>query len=328
MHLVREAIRHRDLVPAATESTYKSEMPQSQIFPNYLIDRQGIRFRFRAEDVVGIKRSADYFMKKLSVGWKYVVAISASALALGFLATANAEQATVKVQAIPSGSAQYSASGGSWLSLQPGIVLTQGSAVKTDGAGVVDLYLGKNGPWVRLSPDTALSLSTLLIEKGVGEPVTSTELNLASGRAVCVVRKMSAGSRYSIKTASATCNVLGTKVNASARGQFAIKDGFAEVFYTAPGASAPTKFNVGSGYTFEPSVNGGKGGVIGTPAELAVELDQDINALAGAASVAGIGYAPDPEWLRIQDPFAAPGQESQVFTVPPVQNPTTPVQNQ
>ena len=149
MHLVREAIRHRDLVPAATESTYKSEMPQSQIFPNYLIDRQGIRFSFRAEDVVGIKRSADYFMKKLSVGWKYVVAISASALALGFLATANAEQATVKVQAIPSGSAQYSATGGSWLSLQPGIVLTQGSAVKTDGAGVVDLYLGKNGPWVR-----------------------------------------------------------------------------------------------------------------------------------------------------------------------------------
>ncbi|MHB1307065.1 MAG: FecR family protein [Limisphaerales bacterium] len=267
-------------------------------------------------------------MKKLCGGWKSVAALGASAFALGFLATASAEQATAKVQAIPSGSAQYSSSGGSWLPLQAGAVLSQGSTVKTDGAGVVDLYLGKNGPWVRLSPDTSLSLSTLLSEKGVGEAVTSTELNLASGRAVCVVRKMSAGARYSIKTASATCNILGTKVNASARGQFAIKDGFAEVFYTAPGASAPTKFNVGSGYTFEPSVNGGKGGVIGTPAELAAELEQGVNALAGDASVAGIGYAPNPEWLRIQDPFAAPGQEAQVFAIPPVQNPTTPVESQ
>lgn len=259
--------------------------------------------------------------------WNGVVACTVTAVAMGFLATASAEQATAKVRAISGGSAQCTQDGSMWKALPSGAVLSQGTTVKTDGGGTADIYLGKNGPWASLSPDTTLGFSTLMCDAGAGETVTATELNLTSGNALFIVRKLSAGSRFSIKTANATCNVLGTKVSAAARGQFAVKDGSAEVFYTAPGATAPTKFNVPPGYTFEPSVNGGKGGVIGTPAELAAEMDRDISRLmAGVAASDGTTWAPTPSWLALeQSSFQSSisGNANNEFQMPPVASPTT-----
>ena len=257
--------------------------------------------------------------------WKVAIVGGVASLAVALAVTVRAEEATAKVQQISGGTAQCSEDGNTWQALQKGAVLKQGSSIKTDASGNVDLYLGKNGPYVRVSPDTTMKFNTLTCDKGAGEVVTATELGLDNGKLTAVVRKINSSSRFEIKTASATLKVKGTKVQGSSRGQFAVKDGSSEVFYTPAGETTPTRFDVPSGYTFEPSGNGGKGIVIPTPAELVLDFQQNLNGLMGAPgaqAAAGI-WAPTPTWNAPTRPFDPPGQPGHPFNLPPVFNPTT-----
>ncbi len=265
-------------------------------------------------------------MKK-NGNWKVSVVGGAVSLALALALTARAQEATAKVQRIAAGSAQCSEDGSTWQTLQAGAVLKQGTTIKTDASGVVDLYLGKNGPLLRVAPDTTLKFNTLTCDKGAGETITDTELGLDNGKITGIVRKISGSSKFEIKTASTTCAIKGTKFDGSSRGQFAIKDGTAEVFYTPAGETSPTRFDVPGGYTFEPSANGGKGGVIPTPAELVLDFQQSLDALTGIPGAqAMMGWAPTPTWSAPARPFASPGNYQPAFTMPPVMTPTTQIQ--
>ncbi len=248
-------------------------------------------------------------------------------VAVSWAFSARAYEGTAKVQAIPSGSAQYTVDGTFWATLEKGAVLKQGATIRTDAMGVVDLYLGKNGPQVRLAPQTTLALSTLTYDEGAGETIVTTELGLTTGKIQGVVRKMSAASRYEVKTPVGTCGIRGTKYEITSTGRVTVESGFVDVMYTPPGASAPVKFEVPAGYTFDPMLNNGQGGVIPTPGTIRDQLNQDLRDLQQFTSPEErvTVWIPAPTWMMPDRPVDTTGQTSdKPWVLPPMYNPTTP----
>ena len=240
---------------------------------------------------------------------------------------------SARIDAVRAGTARYSTDGVSWLDAKAGVVLGPGATIRTDTLGVVDLDLGKNGPSVRVTPDTDLALKTLNLESGAGETVVTTELGLNRGKIQGVVRKMSAASKYEVITLVGTVAIRGTKYQVSARGEVSVEDGDAVVRYTAPGVTAPTEYVLRGGYTFEPTLNNNRGGMIETLPSVTEEITvatSEFGARApGEVMVTEAGYSPVPSWASLPKPFAAPGEGdafSQPFVAPPVANPTTPVE--
>ncbi len=257
-----------------------------------------------------------------------VLAFSAVVLSVSAWAAAG----TARVEAVRAGAAHYSTDGVTWNEVKKGVVLNPGATIKTDSLGVVDLYLGKNGPFVRVTPDTTLALTTLDLTTGAGETIVTTELGLRAGKIQGVVRKMSAASRYEVVTPVGVVGIRGTKYQVSARGEFSVLDGNGYVKYRAPGATDPTDFQVRSGYTFEPTLNNNRGGLI----ESLPSINEEITLAAGqmgvrepgvAGEVAATQYAPTPVWQIEERPFEVVGENNlfRPFTLPPVFNPTTPV---
>lgn len=242
-----------------------------------------------------------------------------------------AEPGSAKVQAIRAGSAQYSLDGVNYSPLQVRAVLEQGCTIKTDSMGVVDLYLGKNGPLVRLTPATTLALTALTFDAGAGETVINTELGLSTGRILGVVRKMSASSRYEVKTPVGTCAIRGTKYEVSATGRVIIEEGVGDFAFAPPGAANPTHFEVQAGYMFDPTLNGGRGGVVPTPTNIRElqrdEYQQMRGGMTGEERVQI--WVPSPSWMAPDRPFDEPGRGrdnlANPWVLPPVSSPTTQV---
>lgn len=238
---------------------------------------------------------------------------------------------SARIDAVRAGNARYSTDGVTWMDARAGVVLGPGATVRTDTLGVVDLDLGKNGPFVRVTPDSDLGLKTLDLSSGAGETVVTTELRLNRGKIQGVVRKMSAASRYDVITLVGTVGIRGTKYQVSARGEASLEEGDGVVKYLAPGATAPTEYVVRGGYTFEPTLNNNRGGLVETLPSVTEEIQVatgDSGARApGEAVVVEAGYSPVPSWAALPKPFAAPGEGdpfAQPFVMPPVVNPTTP----
>jgi len=257
--------------------------------------------------------------------------LACSALTLAI--TAIGDSGSARVDAVRVGAAQYSADGVTWSDVKKGVVLAPGATVKTDSLGIVDLYLGKNGPHVRLTPDTTLMLKTLNLESGAGESIITTELGLQSGKIQGVVRRMSAASRYEVTTPVGVFGITGTKYQVSARGEFSILEGNGYVKYKAPGATFPTDFQVRTGFTFEPTLRNNQGGLIESLPSINEEITLAVGEFGGAGVGAEVaagstGFAPVPSWTALPRPFIPAGESdpiSQPFVMPPVFNPTTPV---
>ncbi len=252
--------------------------------------------------------------------------------AMALTASVLGATGSARVDAVRAGSVKYTTDGASWMDLNSGAVLSPGATIRTDTLGVADLDLGKNGPFVRVTPDSELSLKTLNLESGAGETVATTQLGLNRGKVQGVVRKMSAASKYEVITPVGTVSVRGTKYQVSARGEASFEDGDGVVRYNAPGSTAPTEFVVRSGYTFEPTLNGNRGGLIETLPSVTEEITVATREFGGAAPggtvvVTETGYAPVPSWAALPQPFAKPGEGDPFappFVMPPVANPTTP----
>lgn len=250
-------------------------------------------------------------------------------LAVAMSVTASAAQGSAKVQAILDGAAQYTTDGVNWNPLEVGMVLTEGATVKTDTMGKVDLYLGKNGPLVRMQPATTLALSKLLLDRGAGEAVAQTELGVTTGRIQSVVRKLNKSSSYAVKTPVSTCGVRGTAHEVSATGLTIVDSGVVDVTYTPPGATAPLTFEVRGGNTFDPGLNNGQGGVIPTPTNVGEQLRQELRDLRSFMSEQErpTVWQPSPSWMTPPRPFDPPGsEEGRPWNLPPVYIPTTTVE--
>jgi hypothetical protein len=247
------------------------------------------------------------------------------ALWAGLASNVWAEQGSAKVQAIRAGTAQYSADGVTFNPLQVGTVVQQGSTVRTDTMGIVDLYLGKNGPLVRLTPATTLALTTMTLDAGAGETVINTELGLSTGRIQGVVRKMSASSRYQVKTPVGTCTIRGTKYEISATGRLIVEEGVVDFAFSPPGATSPTVFEVRAGYMFDPTLNNGRGGVVPTPINIR-EIQRDeyrqITGIMPPEERVQV-WVPSPSWLVPERPVepSGAGSAGKPWDLPPVSNP-------
>src|SRR5687767_13053385 len=111
--------------------------------------------------------------------WGYVVAIAAAAF-LSVPAQAKANRAVIRAI---HGSAQMSNNKGqTWQNAKVGSFLGANASIKTASDSTADLFLGDNGPVVRVTPDTQLGIDKLDLENTGIEKVIETQLDLRSGR--------------------------------------------------------------------------------------------------------------------------------------------------
>jgi hypothetical protein len=190
--------------------------------------------------------------RRISLG--YIVALAASAL-LSASAQAETKHNRAVVRAIHGSGAQVSNNKGqSWNAAKVGQFLAASSVIKTSGDTTVDLFLGDNGPVVRVTPDTSMGIDKLDVDNTGIEKVIETQLDLRSGRILGSVKKMAAASKYEVKTPVGVAGIRGTEYSIDARGRVTIVTGSAVVVYVIDGnILAPA--NVGAGQTITPPAN-------------------------------------------------------------------------
>lgn len=249
--------------------------------------------------------------------------LTGAALVAVGTALVQAETISAKVQ---KGTAEYSVDGKTWSSAQQGTLVPEGAAVRTKAAPV-DLYLGANGPLLRVCPDSEVTLTALNREQGVGETIANTEVNVQKGRVVGLATKVNAASRYDVKTAATATSIRGTKFAATSCGTVAVKEGLATVLYTAVAGTAGAKFDVRDGLVFEPQGNAGGGSVSAMSGDDVEVMADELDSLVDSLRTSLGRYVPMPQWLSIQRPFEYLGAASATdpgFTTPGVIIPTTP----
>ena len=149
------------------------------------------------------------------------------------------------------GSARYSTGGGAWLDLTPGAVLTSGAVVATAAGSHVDLYLGINGPVVRVDQDTQVGIDKLTYTDTGADAVVETQLNLTKGTLIGSVRKLAAASRYEIKTPAGVAGIRGTDYVITHNLMLFIMKGLGHVAYILPDGNILAE-SVSTGEAFIP----------------------------------------------------------------------------
>jgi len=245
------------------------------------------------------------------------------ALCTVLAASAQAEPGSAKVQAIQAGSAQYSEDGVAYNPLQVGTVLAEGATIKTDSMGVVDLNLGKNGPWVRLTPATTLALTMLGVDKGAGETIVDTELGLSTGCILGEVKKMSLSSRYEVKTPVGSALIHAAKYQMCATGRLIVEEGEADFNFAPAGATSATPYKVPAEYMFDPTLNSGRGGVVPTPMSTRELLQAEFGSKRSGmvAQNQMQTWAPSPSWMQPDRPFDEPSLQRDAIGKPWVNPP-------
>src|SRR5436190_2713376 len=190
-------------------------------------------------------------MKSLRMFRGYAVAIAAAIL---LSATAHAKANKAIVRAIRNGAAEVTMDGKNWKPAKVGQQLGENSAVKTDLNATVDLFLGDNGPVVRVTKDTTMGIDRLEVESTGIEKIIETQLVLKNGKILGNVKKMAAASKYEVKTPVGVAGIRGTEYSIDARGRVTIVTGSAVVVYVIDGNILPPA-NVGAGQTITPPTN-------------------------------------------------------------------------
>jgi len=177
------------------------------------------------------------------------------------------------------GTANYSTDRGSnWRDLKVGTKLRQNSIIRTAPGGQVDLYLGDNGPVVRVTENTTVGIDKLSYDKSGAETVIETQLDLRSGRILGNVKHLAAASKYEVKTPQGVAGIRGTRYDISADGRVRITQGDAVVVYVIGGRTSTA--NVRAGQMASPPTTAGGNPVISPipPAEIA-SIDHQIDSI-------------------------------------------------
>jgi hypothetical protein len=171
-------------------------------------------------------------------------------LAGAFNAEAQFKRNMAFVRAVE-GSASYS-DGSRSGSVTRGLFLSEGARVVTRGGSYVDLFLGENGPFVRITENSNMTLDRLQFREASDEIVIETSLNLREGRILGQVKKTSPASRYEVVTPTMVAGIRGTDYDISADGTTKVYDGQVVVAYSVDG-QVPT-FLVNAGFKFDPNL--------------------------------------------------------------------------
>jgi hypothetical protein len=185
---------------------------------------------------------------------RLMIAAAVCGVALMFIASANAQgvkQGVVTVVRM-SGTANYTADGTTWKPLMLGAVLQPGSVIKTDPDSTVDIVLSQKvaaisqgggvginnaGAYaaglpptstkftaavqqnvIRIMASTELAVDKLTYSETGAESTSDTELDLKSGKIFGNVKKISAMSKYEIKTPAGVAGVRGTSFSIGSDG--------------------------------------------------------------------------------------------------------------
>lgn len=235
-------------------------------------------------------------------GISKVFGLAIAAALLGLVASEAAPvQNRAEVRAVR-GTANYSTDrGANWKKLNVGTRLGEHSILRTAPGSTVDLFLGDNGPVVRVTEDTTLGIDRLNSENmGGGEKVIETQLDLRSGRILGNVKKLAAASKYEVKTPVGVAGIRGTKYDIRADGTVAVTEGTVVVVYIVGGQ--PTTVTVPAGFVAHPPT--APGGQV-QPEALTPEQIAEIN---GNIPSTGVGT---PET----------GVPTNILTVTPIEEP-------
>lgn len=135
------------------------------------------------------------------------------------------------VRAVREGIAEISNNGGStWTEAKVGAVLTENSTIRTDAHASADLFLGDNGPVIRLTESTELHIVHLSLENAGIMKHVDTMLELPRGRILGNVKKLSADSTYLIRTHGGIIQIRGTEFSAAADGTFSVDAGSGVIY--------------------------------------------------------------------------------------------------
>jgi hypothetical protein len=197
----------------------------------------------------------------------FAVAVAAFVAATPVQAASEMNEAVVRGVR---GTANYTTDrGANWRDLKVGTRLRQNSMIRTAPGAIVDLFLGDNGPVVRVTENTTLGIDRLTVDRAGVEKIIETQLDLRSGRILGHVKPMAAASKYEVKTPQGVAGIRGTRYDISADGRVSITDGEAICVYIVGGRSSTT--TVRGGQTARPPTQAGGEPVMSalTPAEIA-----------------------------------------------------------
>lgn len=236
-----------------------------QFFKKIGIDKPvGIRKLTRS--FFGKQDGRSLIMKKLVQ--KFVTGMAVFALSVCLAQAQNVQQGKARVTAIK-GQAQYKLTAdGQWIPLKVNTILRSGAIVQAGQGSVVDLFLGENGPMVRVTESTELGLDKLTLQKTAEEVIIETELNLKAGTIRGNVKKLAAASRYEVKTPVGVCAIRGTIYQISANGVVIIDRGSATFRPSTPGQPP---VNINAQQTYDPA-----GGVRQNPGQIIVNPPPDV----------------------------------------------------
>ena len=221
-------------------------------------------------------------MKERSNLTKIIASVAAS-VALLAVASAQAVEAGKAVVRSVKGEAQYAEGGASWMALKAGQTLTAGAQVRTGNDSQVDLFMDQNGPMVRLMENTTLGIDKLCFTPTGTDTIVETQLDLKSGRIVGIVKKLSATSKYEVKTPNGVAGIRGTEYSISASGDVMVVTGSVVVVYVKSDGAVVTQV-VGEGEMFDAA----------TGRVRAMSGDEKSGAMSEVQSLKGMGKAKEP----------------------------------
>jgi len=149
------------------------------------------------------------------------------------------------------GQVAYSTDHATWADLKPGMVLTQGAALKTGPDSTADLEFAYSGTELRLRPDSLLELvrmNEVVAEENV---IVDTRLNLKSGSMIGSQHKLAKPSTFTITTPNGSATIRGTEYLVSSDGGVTCMRG--EVAVNSSHQGGPVTMQVPAGFSFNPA---------------------------------------------------------------------------
>jgi len=171
-----------------------------------------------------------------------ILGVATLAFVLAQSLSAQTVPGKAEVRAVK-GVAVYSAAGGPSMPLKAGTILGPGTTVKTGANSTVDLFLGNSAGVLRLTENTTLALDKLTLTDTGADTAVDVQLGLTEGTILGNVNKLSAASRYEIKTPNGVAGIRGTRFRMSANSFIVLMDGTLVYVYVPPGGN-PTPYTL------------------------------------------------------------------------------------
>jgi len=157
-------------------------------------------------------------MKALKkAGFVFAVAVALAAFSIFDISFAQETQPGKAIVRKVVGTAQSSKGEGVWARIRLNDRLGRGTTIMADAESQVDLFLGWNGPTLRVTADTSVAMDALSLAGGGEDVVIETKLNLVDGRFLGNANKLAAASIYQVKTPTGFARIREADYDISAR---------------------------------------------------------------------------------------------------------------